>query len=821
MYLNKAIIRRSLPFMVGSMLPLLLSLIIVNILRLDTHIGGSKLLGDLLAFCAYMFMGLGILSFVQNLRKYRIFLVLLSTLTILFVMLEVSAFIYFKETGSLPGVEAISYLFQNAKEMRPILLDSLGVKHLLGFIFLSFVVYAPVFIDKKVFTEQEFPVSIVNFGRKFLILSAALFFTALFAMNLDNKNQLVGLAKTAVVFGSVEYGFNFDIEKSVYNSEAPEPAKLIKNGKAKYKNAVFIVLESTRADVLKTYGGKQGASPYLDEISSDSVVIPQMYSPVTHSSKALTTIFCGINSFPSSLVRESIPGTIPAPCMAELLNEEGYSTLFMQSAEEFFESRRTHTINMGFKEFVGGNELADESQKLNYFGYPDEVMLPAASKWLGELENDKPFFASFFTVVAHHPYRTPDSFSSSRKVFEGGRLRNDYYNSILYQDRFIENLIKIFKDSERYKETLFIIVGDHGEGLMEHNKSAHNLILEEEGVRVPLLLYGHEIKKHLSAPRFRMSQLDIMPMVLELLGYDLTGGYYEGVPLSKVNRERTIFLNCFYAKRCRGQIEGPHKYILNYNRDPQMYNLELDPLEKNNIASKNQKLVENAKMAVEAKMAKILHMWLSHKPMVDIKSLLKPWASLNESDFEGFDMSGMNLDHASFRDSDFTDANLEGGSFEDARFDNSKIVDVNLKNSNLKLATFARGAILNSDLSGSNMYRARVLSVHFDSSNLDNSNIAKADLLNSHFVDTSMEKTVFDQSLAKNTTFEDIKLRNATFVKTRLVDTKFINVDFENVDFRAICDRITFKDVTFDKNTKFSKSCDDAVKMYLGELARQ
>ncbi len=798
--------------MVGSMLPLLLTLIILNILRLDTHIGGSKQLGDLLAFCAYLFMGLGILSFVRSLRKYRIFLTLLSALTFLFIVLEVSAFMYFKETGSLLGVEAVSYVFQNAKEMRAILLDSLSVKHLLGLIAMSFVVYAPVAIDKKLFAEQEFPVPTVNFGRNFLILSVALFFTALFAINLDNQNQWVGLAKTAVVFGSADVKFNFDIEKSTSSSEMPEPAKLVRNGNAKYKNAVIIVLESTRADILKIYGGRRGASPYLDEISSDSVVIPQMYSQVTHSSKALTTIFCGINSFPSSFIRESIPGTIPVPCMAELLNEEGYSTLFMQSAEEFFESRRIHTKNMGFNKFVAGNNLADESQKINYFGYPDDVMLPAASKWLSELENDKPFFVSFFTVVGHHPYKTPDSFSPSRKVFEGGRLRNNYYNSMLYQDRFIKKLVKIFKDSERYKETLFIIVGDHGEGLMEHKKLAHNLILEEEGVRIPLLLYGHEIKKHLSAPRFRVSHLDIMPTVLELLGYDLTGGFYEGVPLAKVNRQRTLFMNCFYAKRCRGLIEGPHKFILNYSRNPQMYNLELDPLERNNIAPKNTKLVENAKIAVEAKMAKIMKMWLSHKPIVDIKSLLKPWASLNESDFRGFDMSGVNMDHASFVDSDFTGANLEGGSFEDAKFGNSKVVGVNLKNSNLSFAKFVRGTLLNSDLSGSNMFRTNIISTSLNATNLDNSNIARADLLTSHFLGASLENTIFDKSLAKDSTFENIKLKNTSFVKTLLINTKFINVYFENVDFRAICDGTTFIDVTFDKNTKFSKSCDDAVK---------
>jgi len=63
----------------------------------------------------------------------------------------------------------------------------------------------------------------------------------------------------------------------------------------------------------------------------------------------------------------------------------------MQSAEEFFESRRVHPKNMGFTKVVAGNNLADESQKLNCLGFPDAVMLPAASEWLDEIDDEKPF----------------------------------------------------------------------------------------------------------------------------------------------------------------------------------------------------------------------------------------------------------------------------------------------------------------------------------------------------------------------------------------------------------------------------------------------
>jgi len=151
MSLRKTIVRRGAPFIVGSMLPLLLTLIIINFLRLDTHIGSSKQVGDLLVFSAYLFMGLGVLCCFSGLRKYRISLLILSVVTILIVALEVSAFMYFKETGSLLGVEAVSYVLQNAKGMRTILLDSIDVSHLLGFVVLGLSLCLPVIIDRKIF----------------------------------------------------------------------------------------------------------------------------------------------------------------------------------------------------------------------------------------------------------------------------------------------------------------------------------------------------------------------------------------------------------------------------------------------------------------------------------------------------------------------------------------------------------------------------------------------------------------------------------------------------------------------------------------------
>ena len=59
------------------------------------------------------------------------------------------------------------------------------------------------------------------------------------------------------MFGSSDVVFNFDVEKLVLRNEGKESARLVKNGNGKYKNTVFIALESTRPDVLNIYGAQK------------------------------------------------------------------------------------------------------------------------------------------------------------------------------------------------------------------------------------------------------------------------------------------------------------------------------------------------------------------------------------------------------------------------------------------------------------------------------------------------------------------------------------------------------------------------------------
>jgi len=358
---------------------------------------------------------------------------------------------------------------------------------------------------------------------------------------------------------------------------------------APWRNVVVIWLESTGYDAT-SLGGQFDTTPVLAELSKDSLVANAAWTVVPHSTKSAVSIFCGVP--PNFLMDVVESNTLPVDCLPKLLSTEGYATLMLRSATRHFEGWTGLMSNIGFEEFLAAEDLDTEGfERVNYFGYEDDVLLPAARDWLVE-NGDKPFFLSYMTGAPHHDYVVPNDFQMHTYVED--EEHNNYLNLVRYVDRFVGKVLDLHKELGVYEETLFVVVGDHGEAFGEHGRMQHDAVPYTEVAHVPLLVHApgtFEGGREMHVPA---SHIDIVPTIADMLGYRMDAPDREGRVLNQLPTSRTVKFLCWYTRRCGAVREGNHTLVYHFDGRPsELFDVEEDPYQRADIASEHPEVVEH------------------------------------------------------------------------------------------------------------------------------------------------------------------------------------------------------------------------------------
>ena len=358
---------------------------------------------------------------------------------------------------------------------------------------------------------------------------------------------------------------------------APLPAD------AKKKNVIVIVLESLRASATSVYSKDLDTTPFMTKLAERGAVVDHAWPSVTHTSKALVGILCGLHPKLDAPIEEAEPTGLPVPCLAKLLRQRGYATGFMQTATAHFERRDQLVRNMDYETFESKETLPSEGfEETSYFGWEDRALVKPALDWLAkQAEQDRPFFLTLLTLSTHHTYKTPSTFPKVKRA--SGEL-DEYLNATRYLDTVLEELFVGLEAGGHLEDTLVVLIGDHGEGFGEHGRHQHDTVIYEEGLHIPLMVLGEGVPKNTRIAGQRHA-IDVVPTVLEWLGTPVGSGLPGKSLLSTPGHERT-FASCWLRQRCMAVREGPLKYIWHFDRQgPEVFDLVADPKEKKNLLS--------------------------------------------------------------------------------------------------------------------------------------------------------------------------------------------------------------------------------------------
>jgi lipoteichoic acid synthase len=328
------------------------------------------------------------------------------------------------------------------------------------------------------------------------------------------------LEEAGVEDASVEIG---EPDADSATRHMPANASLIQRPGTEKRNVVLIHLESARARSVTPYNEELKTTPFLDELAKKSLLAERTHVVVPRSSKGSTAINCRIE--PALFEGPEVePGGIPAPCLADLLKKEGYRTVFFQStfnnADKFGEAVR----NFGYEEFYPAESMDSEGYQItNDFGYEEDIMLEPSEGWLSANGYDKPFLAQYFTGTGHYGYEcVPNRYGY--EYFSQNEVLDRYHNCLRMLDSFLQNIFDQYQRLGLYEDTIFVLYGDHGEGFYEHGRYMHGDNPYEEGLHVPLILHAPGWFEDGELVKVLSSQIDVLPTLLEMLGYKVENG---------------------------------------------------------------------------------------------------------------------------------------------------------------------------------------------------------------------------------------------------------------------------------------------------------
>ncbi|MDY7093329.1 MAG: sulfatase [Acidobacteriota bacterium] len=347
-------------------------------------------------------------------------------------------------------------------------------------------------------------------------------------------------------------------------------------------NVVLLILESTRADVTPPYAPRErwSRTPHLAALAEESVVVDTAYSSVTHTSKALVAILCGMYPRLAMPIYEHLEDNLPLQCMPHLLAQGGYRTAFLQTAMGRFENRPGLVRNFGFQQAAFQETLRRPGfGTTGYLGLDEMAMVEPALQWI-QGGGPEPFFLTLLTLSTHHPYQVP----GQPVVTAVREHRKLYDDAIEHQDQVVGALVDGLRASGRLEDTVLIVLGDHGEAFGEHRRWQHDIVPYEEVVRVPWLIRAPWLLEEKDRVEGLRHHVDLLPTVLGLLQAPWEGEL-PGQDLFDDPGHPRVFSSCWFTNTCLAMREGDRKWIFHYGLRPtEAFDLASDPGETENLA---------------------------------------------------------------------------------------------------------------------------------------------------------------------------------------------------------------------------------------------
>lgn len=356
-------------------------------------------------------------------------------------------------------------------------------------------------------------------------------------------------------------------------------------------NVLIGILETTAVKHMQVTGGKLPNTPTMAALARRGILWPWHYAHMPSSMPAIYSILSGNYPGPNARSVTDTRPRIDCRSLSEILHERGYRTSLWHSGRFSFYKKDRFLSSRGFEQLHDATTMPGrERYKEGSWGLEEAASIDAMLDWIGG-KGRKPFFAVWVPVYPHHPYKVPDK---KYKKFGGrGRLGN-YRNAIYYVDTVINRLIQGLRSRGVERDTLLVLVGDHGEGFGEHAGSKmHGSKIYDEAVRTLVIWSAPGALERGYVDQRRFGHVAITPTILDLLRIPRQPQHAGISALAKQIRPM-VPLSTSHVVPLFGFVDGRWKFIHDRKKKTSLlYDLSRDPDETRSLTKRRPGLVSS------------------------------------------------------------------------------------------------------------------------------------------------------------------------------------------------------------------------------------
>ena len=363
-------------------------------------------------------------------------------------------------------------------------------------------------------------------------------------------------------------------------SNAPDTTYLRseKNTTLNPPNIVLVMCESLSTYKTSLSGNPLNATPYLQQLSTQSIYFNRCFSPAFGTARGLFAWLTGIPDVQLSMFSSRNKMAVAQHTIIN--NFTNYNKYYFIGG-----STKFNNFN-GLIKNINGVHLYEEKdyeqKRVNVWGISDKDLFETANKKMATVT--QPFFTVIQTADNHEPYTIPiadNTFTKStldKKIVKANGFNNlAEFNALRYFDHTVQHFITQAKKEKYFDNTIFIFFGDHGvignAGTLYPNVYTEQRITEEH---IPLIIYAPK----LLAPQLRnevVSQIDILPTIAALAKQSYTNTTL-GRNILDSTKQGNYAFTIFHDAGKIGLITDSFYYIHNFNTNDD----ELYPMLNNN-----------------------------------------------------------------------------------------------------------------------------------------------------------------------------------------------------------------------------------------------